>query len=182
MANVVIINCADNVHVVRFGFAFAWRLKVFLVAFLGGDLIIWATIIPAIYHADLSSAAAPGSGVGRGALPPALLPLPFVSALEALAPEVWDVVEPATCPRATLHVRNNDQLRQLGLDPPAVADAHLEQAYGRLEARAPLLAQRYAIGGVCSTASSVIVTAGCRTWAPRAAAPPPGASAAIAAS
>ena len=68
-------------------------------------------------------------------------------ALGALGPEYWEVVEPATFPRATLHFRNNDLLRQLGLDPAAVADAHLEQAYGRFEARASLLAHRYAMGG-----------------------------------
>jgi hypothetical protein len=103
------------------------------------------------------------------AAPNPLLALPFVPALEALGPEYWDVVEPATFPRATLRFRNYDLLRQLGLDPAAVADAHFEQAYGRFEARAPLLALRYAMGGVPSTASTWIVTASCRTWALRAA-------------
>ncbi|MEI6615711.1 MAG: protein adenylyltransferase SelO family protein [Cyanobium sp. ELA507] len=106
------------------------------------------------------------------AAPNPLLALPFGPALEALGPEYWDVVEPATFPRATLHFRNNDLLRQLGLDPAAVADAYPDQAYVRFVARAPLLALRHAMGGVFSTASSGIVTASCRTWALRAA--PPG--------
>jgi hypothetical protein len=50
-----------------------------------------------------------------GSRPLRLLRGAFVPALEALGPESWDIVEPATFPRATLHFRNNDLLRQLGL-------------------------------------------------------------------
>jgi uncharacterized protein YdiU (UPF0061 family) len=72
-----------------------------------------------------------------------LLALPFESSLEGLGPDYWDVVEPASFPRTSLRFRNNDLLRQLGLDPATVNDGHFEQAYGRFESRTPLLALRY---------------------------------------
>jgi len=75
--------------------------------------------------------------------PNPLLALPFEPSIEGLGSDYWDVVEAASFPRATLRFRNDALLRQLGLDPAAVADGHLEQAYGRFEARAPLLALRY---------------------------------------
>jgi uncharacterized protein YdiU (UPF0061 family) len=75
--------------------------------------------------------------------PNPLLALPFEPSIEGLGPDYWDLVEAAAFPRATLRFRNDALLRQLGLDPVAVADGHVEQAYGRFEARAPLLALRY---------------------------------------
>ena len=77
------------------------------------------------------------------AAPNPLLALRFEAAIEALGPEYWDGVEAATFPRTTLRFRNDALLRQLGLDPLAVTDRDLEQAYGRFEARTPLLALRY---------------------------------------
>jgi uncharacterized protein YdiU (UPF0061 family) len=75
--------------------------------------------------------------------PNPLLALPFEPSIEGLGSDYWDVVEAASFPRAVLRFRNDALLRQLGQDPDAVADGHLEQAYGRFEARAPLLALRY---------------------------------------
>lgn len=76
-------------------------------------------------------------------MPNPLLSLPFEAALESLGPDYWDVVEAACFPRTTLRFRNDALLRQLGLSPEAVQDAHLEEAYGRFAGRAPLLALRY---------------------------------------
>lgn len=72
-----------------------------------------------------------------------LLSLPFEPALEQLGPDYWDGVEPACFPRTTLRFRNDALLEQLGLDPASVGDADFEAAYGRFEARRPLLALRY---------------------------------------
>ncbi|MGB5135928.1 MAG: YdiU family protein [Prochlorococcaceae cyanobacterium] len=72
-----------------------------------------------------------------------LLSLPFEPAVEGLGPDYWDVVEAARFPRTQLRFRNDDLFRQLGLDPAAIADGDVEAAYGRFEARTPLLALRY---------------------------------------
>jgi uncharacterized protein YdiU (UPF0061 family) len=72
-----------------------------------------------------------------------LLALPFEPAIEGLGPDYWDVVDAAPFPRTTLRFRNDDLLRQLGIDPAAVTDADVEAAYGRFEDRVPLLALRY---------------------------------------
>lgn len=72
-----------------------------------------------------------------------LLGLPFEPAVEGLGPDYWDVVEAARFPRTQLRFRNDALLRQLGVDPAAIRDADLEAAYGRFEARTPLLALRY---------------------------------------
>ncbi len=72
-----------------------------------------------------------------------LLTLPFESQIENLGPGYWDVVEAAHFPRTQLRFRNDALLRQLGVEPDAVSDHHLEQAYGCFEARTPLLALRY---------------------------------------
>ncbi|MCT0224391.1 YdiU family protein [Synechococcus sp. CS-1328] len=69
--------------------------------------------------------------------------LPFEPSIEGLGPEYWDVVEAARFPRTTLRFRNDVLLEQLGIEPSAVANAHLEAAYGGFEARQPLLALRY---------------------------------------
>ncbi len=72
-----------------------------------------------------------------------LLALPFEPSLEGLGPDYWDVVEAARFPLTRLRFRNDDLLVQLGLDPAAISDGNLEAAYGRFEARTPLLALRY---------------------------------------
>ncbi|APD47931.1 YdiU family protein [Synechococcus sp. CS-602] len=72
-----------------------------------------------------------------------LLALPFEPAIEGLGGDYWDVVEAAAFPLTRLRFRNDELLRQLGIDPAAVSDADLEAAYGRFEARTPLLALRY---------------------------------------
>jgi uncharacterized protein YdiU (UPF0061 family) len=77
------------------------------------------------------------------ARPNPLLGLPFEPALEGLGPDYWDVVEAAQFPRTRLRFRNDPLLRQLGLDPGSIGDADLEEAYGRFEARTPLLALPY---------------------------------------
>ncbi len=88
----------------------------------------------------MSTAAGPEGGA---AIANPLLALPFEPAVEGLGPEYWDVVEAARFPRTQLRFRNDDLFRQLGLDPGAIADADVEAAYGRFEARTPLLALRY---------------------------------------
>lgn len=72
-----------------------------------------------------------------------LLALPFEPSLERLGSDYWDVVEAARFPETRLRFRNDALLRQLGLDPAGVSRDHLEAAYGRFEARQPLLALRY---------------------------------------
>ncbi len=69
--------------------------------------------------------------------------MPFEAALEGLGSDYWDVVEAAHFPMARLRFRNDDLLRQLGLDPAAIGDGQFEAAFGRFEGRIPLLALRY---------------------------------------
>jgi serine/tyrosine/threonine adenylyltransferase len=77
------------------------------------------------------------------ARPNPLLGLPFEPAIEALGPEYWDLVEAVSFPVTRLRFRNDALLRQLGLDPATISDGDVEAAYGRFEARQPLLALRY---------------------------------------
>jgi uncharacterized protein YdiU (UPF0061 family) len=72
-----------------------------------------------------------------------LLALPFEPSIEGLGDAYWDGVEAAAFPQTRLRFRNDALLEQLGLDPAAVADRDFEAAYGRFEARQPLLALRY---------------------------------------
>jgi len=72
-----------------------------------------------------------------------LLALPFEPSIEGLGHAYWDGVEAAAFPQTRLRFRNDALLEQLGLDPAAVADRDFEAAYGRFEARQPLLALRY---------------------------------------
>ena len=72
-----------------------------------------------------------------------LLALPFEPSIEGLGDGYWDGVEAAAFPQSRLRFRNDALLEQLGLDPAAVADRDFEAAYGRFEARQPLLALRY---------------------------------------
>ena len=75
--------------------------------------------------------------------PNPLLALPFEPSIEGLGDAYWDGVEAAAFPQCRLRFRNDALLEQLGLDPAAVADRDFEAAYGRFEARQPLLALRY---------------------------------------
>ncbi|MBE9152833.1 YdiU family protein [Cyanobium sp. LEGE 06113] len=75
--------------------------------------------------------------------PNPLLALPFEPQLEGLGADYWDVVEAAQFPRTQLRFRNDSLLHQIGLNPASVSDADIEAAYGRFEARTPLLALRY---------------------------------------
>jgi uncharacterized protein YdiU (UPF0061 family) len=72
-----------------------------------------------------------------------LLGLPFEPAIESLGSDYWDVVEAAAFPFTRLRFRNDPLFHQLGLDPATISDADVEAAYGRFEARTPLLALRY---------------------------------------
>ena len=72
-----------------------------------------------------------------------LLALPFEPSIEGLGEAYWDGVEAAVFPQTRLRFRNDALLSQLGLDPAAVTDRDFEAAYGRFEARQPLLALRY---------------------------------------
>ena len=72
-----------------------------------------------------------------------LLALPFEPSIEGLGDAYWDGVEAASFPQSRLRFRNDALLSQLGIDPAAVSDRNFEAAYGRFEARQPLLALRY---------------------------------------
>ena len=72
-----------------------------------------------------------------------LLALSFEPSIEGLGEAYWDGVEAAAFPKSRLRFRNDALLGQLGLDPGAVSDQDFEAAYGRFEARQPLLALRY---------------------------------------
>jgi len=72
-----------------------------------------------------------------------LLALPFEPSIEGLGEAYWDGVEAAAFPQCRLRFRNDALLGQLGLDPSTVSDRDFEAAYGRFEARQPLLALRY---------------------------------------
>ena len=72
-----------------------------------------------------------------------LLAMPFEPSIEGLGEAYWDGVEAAVFPKSRLRFRNDDLVSQLGLDPAAVSDQDFEAAYGRFEARQPLLALRY---------------------------------------
>ena len=121
--------------------------------------------------------------------PNPLLALPFEPQLEGLGADYWDVVEAAQFPRTQLRFRNDSLLHQIGLNPASVSDAGIEAAYGRFEARTPLLALPttaissapktpfWAMAVAFSMASCATAMSSCRTWAPKAAALPPGAAA-----
>lgn len=72
-----------------------------------------------------------------------LLSLDYVSVLEALGGDYYDVVAAADFPQQILRFRNDDILRQLGLDPATVSDAHFTEAFGKFQGREPFLALRY---------------------------------------
>lgn len=72
-----------------------------------------------------------------------LLALEYVPAIESLGNDYYDVVAAAEFPQHILRFRNDDILRQLGLDPAAVSDEDFITAFGRFEGREPFLALRY---------------------------------------
>jgi len=75
--------------------------------------------------------------------PNPLLAFPFEPSIEGLGEAYWDGVEAAAFPQSRLRFRNDALLGQLGVDPSTVSDRDFEAAYGRFEARQPLLALRY---------------------------------------
>lgn len=72
-----------------------------------------------------------------------LVALPFEPSIEGLGADDWYGVEAVSFPRTRLRFRNDALLEQFGIDPVAVSDSDVEAAYGRFEARTPLLALRY---------------------------------------
>jgi len=68
-----------------------------------------------------------------------LLALSFEPSIEGLGEAYWDGVEAAAFPQCRLWFRNDALLGQLGLDPSTASDRDFEAAYGRFEARQPLL-------------------------------------------
>ncbi len=72
-----------------------------------------------------------------------LLSLPFEPSIENLGDSYWDVVTAAKFPITKLCYRNNDLIKQLGINPDSIKDVHFEEAYGEFKDRSPLLALRY---------------------------------------
>lgn len=72
-----------------------------------------------------------------------LLALEYVPALESIGDDYYDVVAAAEFPQHSLRFRNNDILRQVGLSPSEVSDAHFIEAFGKFQERSPFLALRY---------------------------------------
>jgi uncharacterized protein YdiU (UPF0061 family) len=72
-----------------------------------------------------------------------LLTLNYETALEDLGNDYYDVVAAAEFPQHILRFRNDDVLRQLGLDPAAVSEDDFIEAFGFFHSQRPLLALRY---------------------------------------
>ncbi|PZV00678.1 MAG: YdiU family protein [Leptolyngbya sp.] len=72
-----------------------------------------------------------------------LLALEYLPALEALGDDYYDIVAAAEFPQHTLRFRNDDVVRQLGLDPATVSDDDFIEAFGKFQGREPFLALRY---------------------------------------
>ncbi len=72
-----------------------------------------------------------------------LLALDYLPALEALGDDYYDIVAAAEFPQYILRFRNDDIVRQLGLDPATVSDADFTEAFGKFQGREPFLALRY---------------------------------------
>ncbi len=72
-----------------------------------------------------------------------LLDLTLEPALENLGDDYYDPVAAAGFPEHRLRFRNDDILRQLGLDPVQVRDRDFIEAFGQFKKGAPLLALRY---------------------------------------
>ncbi len=73
-----------------------------------------------------------------------LLALDYENALAKLGNDYYDDVVAAEFPQQILRWRNDDLLKQLGLDPTAVSDEHFVEAFGKFVSPAhPFLALRY---------------------------------------
>lgn len=72
-----------------------------------------------------------------------LLALEYLPALEALGDDYYDIVAAAEFPQHTLRFRNDDVVRQIGLDPATVSDEDFVEAFGKFQGREPFLALRY---------------------------------------
>ncbi|MBD2106154.1 YdiU family protein [Nodosilinea sp. FACHB-13] len=72
-----------------------------------------------------------------------LLALDYLPALESLGDDYYDIVAAAEFPKHILRFRNDDVVRQLGLDPAAVSDDDFTEAFGKFQGREPFLALRY---------------------------------------
>ncbi|MBD2110843.1 MULTISPECIES: protein adenylyltransferase SelO [Cyanophyceae] len=72
-----------------------------------------------------------------------LLALDYLPALESLGDDYYDIVAAAEFPKHILRFRNDDVVRQLGLDPASVSDDDFIKAFGKFQGREPFLALRY---------------------------------------
>jgi uncharacterized protein YdiU (UPF0061 family) len=72
-----------------------------------------------------------------------ILSLEYIPALESIGDDYYDVVAAADFPQQILRFRNDDVLRQVGLEPATVSDDHLVEAFGKFKGRSPFLALRY---------------------------------------
>jgi uncharacterized protein YdiU (UPF0061 family) len=72
-----------------------------------------------------------------------LLALDYLPALESLGDDYYDIVAAAEFPQHTLRFRNDDLVRQIGLDPATVSDDDVIEAFGKFQGREPFLALRY---------------------------------------
>lgn len=71
------------------------------------------------------------------------LSLAYEPAFQTLGEDYYDVVAAAEFPQHILRFRNDDLLPKVGLSPQTVTDADFIEAFGRFEARQPLMAMRY---------------------------------------
>ncbi|GAB1538392.1 YdiU family protein [Scytonema sp. NUACC21] len=71
------------------------------------------------------------------------LNLDYEPALESIGNDYYDEVVAAEFPQHILRWRNDALLYRFGLNPQAVTDEHFITAFGKFEARKPLLALRY---------------------------------------
>jgi len=72
-----------------------------------------------------------------------LLTLTYETALEDLGNDYYDVVAAAEFPEHILRFRNDDILRQIGLDPEQVSEDDFIEAFGFFHSQRSLLALRY---------------------------------------
>ncbi|MBD2232402.1 protein adenylyltransferase SelO [Phormidium tenue] len=72
-----------------------------------------------------------------------LLALDYLPALESLGDDYYDLVAAAEFPKHILRFRNDDVVRQLGLEPATVSDDDFIEAFGKFQGREPFLALRY---------------------------------------
>ncbi|MDA0266809.1 MAG: YdiU family protein [Cyanobacteria bacterium] len=72
-----------------------------------------------------------------------LLSLEYEPVLAGIGDDFYDVVTAADFPEHLLRFRNDQILVKMGLDPTAVSDQAIVQAWGQFQGREPLLALRY---------------------------------------